>query len=390
MANYETAKFFRIAGNRESGREVRLIEQTEKHAVRQSVYLVPFKMLSVSNFKFPFSSVARIREALRIQTVSYSSTDTIQIFPITTVKTSKEASGFTCFLPDAEIAAVESLVGGSRAQPILIPAPFVLASAVSGNGGTIWGDEENICSVIWTNGTPELYRWKARKSQGLEGEAEWLRKYCEAKERSECEIYTFDTASDYEKLPEIIKKSFTDVAWLKDVNLSRSAINSAMIIEKFAKGIARAAMWLMIVGAIFTGGSWLKYESSMRSVTEFREKSERLYRDVFGSEGRIVDPVSQARARINTLRGSNSGGKTIAAVLSDLSVPMKNASMDITLDSLRFNTDGADLTGSALDMATIQSFRSSLIDLGGLVQLGDVQQVPGGGFRFNFTLRWQQ
>lgn len=388
MANFEAMSFFRIADKAE-GREAVSIEQTERRSAKFRGYIVPFRMLSVSNFKFPFSSVTRIREALRLQTISYSSADTIQIFPTPTTKSSKGSAGFTCFLPDAELSTVEAVPNVVAAQTVLIPAPFCLVSAVEGNGVTIWADEENICSALWEAGQPLLYRWRARKSDAdIERESDWLRKYCAAKEREECKIFVLDVKEGTENILEIIKKSFADFAWLKEINLSRSAINSALVLEKFVRGISKAAFWLALVGVIFAFGNWVNYETSLKTVNDVRARIENLYREAFDKTGNIVDPVSQARARINAVRGTGNRGKSLGNVLADLGVPWKVGSMDVSVDSMRYNPDGADLTASAVDMTTIQSFRTSLVELVGTVQLGDVQQIPGGGFRFNLSLRW--
>ena len=384
MPNYENLKLFRIIGE-----EAKQIDISDKRGSKsqQNAYLALFRMLSVSGFKFPFSNPARIRDAIKLQTVSYSGGSSIQIFPVPVNKSSKETSGFSFFLPDNELIEFGEII--ENASSPIFPAPLSLASSVNGNGTTVWMDEKNICSVVWRSGVPELYRWRAKKESALETEIGWLKKYCESKEiEEENDIFIFDAENDPADLLSIIRQSFASFPWLREVNLSRSAINSAMILEKFVRYASKAAVWLTVFGTVFAAGSWMSYSINSKALLDTRNSSEKLYREVFDREGRIVDPVSQARGRINALRGSGTAEKTLSDVLSDIGVPLLMKSINVTVDSMRYNSEGADLVGSAGDMATIQTFRTSLADMGGSVQLGDVQQIPGGGFRFNLGVRW--
>ncbi|MCL1941865.1 MAG: hypothetical protein FWG09_07965 [Synergistaceae bacterium] len=386
MPNYESFKLFRILGG-----EAKQIDTSDKRRSKsqQEAYLVPFRMLSVSGFKFPFSNPVKIREAIKLQTVSYSGGNSIQIFPVTVNKNSMETSGFSFFIPDNELIELEEITGNTSSP--IFPAPLSLASSVSGNGITVWTDEKNICSVIWRSGIPELYRWRAKKESALESEISWLKKYCESKEIEEKnDVYIFDAEKDLGNLHSIIRESFAAFPWLRDINLSRGAINSVMLLERFVRFASKAAVWLAVLGAVFAFGGWMNYSMLSKALDDTRSNSEKLYRDVFDKDGRIVDPVSQARGRINALLGSGSSGKTLSDFLSDLGVPWQINPISITIDFMRYNSEGgADLSGSAADMATIQSFRTALADMGGSVQLGDVSQIPGGGFRFNLGIKWE-
>jgi hypothetical protein len=399
MPNYENLKLFRILAD-----EVKQIDSNARS--QHNAYLVAFRMLSVSGFKFPFSNPARIREAIKLQTVTYSGGTPIQIFPVHVHKSSKESSGFTFFLPDSELAELEKITEDTSSP--IFPAPLALASSVEGNGITVWTDEKNICSVIWRSGVPELYRWHAKKESALESEIEWLKKYCESKEIEENnDIFIFDVEKDLDDLLPIVKQSFTSFPWLKEVNLSHGAINTVMILERFARFTSKAAIWLTIFGLIYAVGVWLNYSTVSEALTETISKSEKTYRDVFDRTAvRITDPVSQARDKIKVLKGSGTTGKTLSEILTDLGLPLTAKSIKITVDSLSYSNDSAAIDGSAADMATIQSFVSSLTeaiqsyklslaDAESAVQneqpvtLGNVQAIPGGGFRFNIVINWK-
>ena len=383
MPNYESLNLFRILAD-----ETKQMDVNSKS--QQNAYLVAFRMLSVSGFKFPFSNPARIREAIKLQTVTYSGGTPIQIFPVPVNKSSKETSGFSFFLPDSELAELEKITEDTSSP--IFPAPLALASAVDGNGITIWRDEKSICSVIWRAGVPELYRWHANRESALASEVSWLKKYCESKEIDEKgDVFIFDAELDSENLSPIIKQSFESFPWLKEVNLSRGAINSVVILERFVRLASKAAIWLTVFGAIFAVGAWMSYSTVSEALSNTRSNSEKLYREVFDKEGResrIVDAVSQARGKINSLKGSGTTGKTMSDVLSDLGFPLNEKSIKVTIDNLSYTNESAAIDGSAEEQSLIHSFRQSLADAGAIAQLGTLQQIPGGGFRFNISIKW--
>ena len=396
MPNYENSKLFRILGE-----ETIEIDTSDKSSSKshQKAYLVPFRMLSVSGFKFPFSNPVKIREAIKLQTVSYSGGNSIQIFPVPVNKTVKETSGFSFFLPDGELTELEKIT--EIASSPIYPAALALASSVDGNGITIWTDEKNICSVIWRSGVPELYRWRANKESALASEISWLSKYCESKEAKEeegeegkegkKEIFIFDAENDSKNLLSIITQSFASFPWLREINLSRSAINSVMILERFVRFSSKAAVWLVIFGSLFTTGAWMNHSMLSKAVADTRSNTIKIYRDVFDRDGRVGnagDAVSQARGRINTLKGTGMTGKTLSSVLTDFGIPWQNKSIKITIDSMNYSPENISISGSANDMAEITNLRTSLLDIGWNATLGDVSLMPGGGWRFNIRVNW--
>lgn len=386
MPNYENLKLFRILTD-----EIKQVDESSKS--QHKAYLVPFRMLSVSGFKFPFSNPAKIREAIKLQTITYSGGTPIQISPVIVNKSPKDTSGFCFFLPDSELAELEKIT--EDASSPIFPAPFALCSSVDGNGITVWLDEKNICSVIWRSGVPELYRWHAKNESALDSEISWLKKFCESKEiEVNSDVFIFDAEDDVANLLPILKKSLTSFPWLKEVNLSRGAINSVLILERFVRFTSRAAIWLTVFGLVFVAGSWLNYSTINDALANTRSSSEKLYRDVFDSTGRIDDPVRQAGEKIRVLRVLETSGKTFGDVLSDLGFPHNINSIDVTIDNLSYGNDGATVDGSGKS-EIIRSFRASLAETvtsipGATVILGTVQQIPGSeNYRFNIVISWK-
>ena len=76
-------------------------------------------------------------------------------------------------------------------------------------------------------------------------------------------------------------------------------------------------------------------------------------------------------------------------MLADLgSIFIADPSMDITVEILRYNSEGIDCTGSAPDMSTILTFRRAWESRASLAQLDNTQSVSGIGYRFDLRVRW--
>ena len=108
---------------------------------------------------------------------------------------------------------------------------------------------------------------------------------------------------------------------------------------------------------------------------------------MFDPTGKIVDPVSQARGKLNAARGGEKG-LILEEMLARLGASTKAAGeTSVLVESLRYNAEGSDLLGSVPDMEKLQAFQKELSAVF-RTQLGDIQQVPGGGLRFSMNLRW--
>ncbi len=116
-----------------------------------------------------------------------------------------------------------------------------------------------------------------------------------------------------------------------------------------------------------------------------------IYRETAGGTERIVDPLSQARGRLAALKGDGDDGGTLTGFLAHLgsawSGEKKGKDGLPVLEQMRYAGEGADLTGTAPSMESIQALRISLDSGGFQATLGDIQQVPGGGLRFSLSLR---
>lgn len=360
--------------------------------VRRAVILVPMRSLSVSAFAFPFGSVMRVREALRLQTLPFLSgaqAGGMELFPTVLERTPRSSAGMVWYASAAELDVPEL-----PALPSLVwPAPLPLVSRVGGTGVTLWADEENLCSLLWNDGRPVLCRWCARAKGTPESELAWYDRYCRSQELERGESFVLD-ATKPEALREvgaIARESLALYPWIGTVNLSRTALEGAMGLERSVRLLTRVAGWVLLMGALVLTGNVLRWHQVRSGAEAVRARSEALYREAFepGRTGRIGNPVTLARDRIAELRGSDAEGRSLEDVLAELGgVFAENPSMDVTLDVLRYNAEGLDCTGSAPDMSTVLTFRKAWEGRAALSQLDNTQSVPGLGYRFDLRVRW--
>ena len=387
-SDFETIDLHRVA----AGALRRVSSAPPSRRVRRAALLVPMRSLSVSAFAFPFGSVMRVREALWLQSLPFLScapAGGMELFPTVLERTPRSSSGVVWYASSAELDFPEP-----AALPSLVwPAPLPLVSRIGGTGVTVWADEENLCSLLWREGRPELCRWRARSGGSAESELAWYDRYCRAQDQERGESFVLDATNpaSLEELSGIVRESLARYPWIGTVNLSRTALEGAVGLERSVRLLTRAAGWALVLGTLVLTGNLLKWQQARSGVEATRARSEALYREVFDAErtGRIANPVTLARDRIAELRGSDAEGRGLEDALGELgTVFTENPSMDVTLDVLRYNAEGLDCTGSAPDMSTVLAFRKAWEGRAALSRLDNTQSVPGLGYRFDLRVRW--
>ena len=301
MRRYESVVFFRVT---ENGAE-RIPSPSAPKRVKHVVLMTPLKSVAVSPFSFPFNNVLRVREALKLQMLPYTTAGGLDLFPSIANKTPRSSSGVVWFVPSGELEAATSLLGPletGRVETRVWPAPLPLVSRVRGDGAVFWLDKNNVSSMLWRDGLPVLYRWKARAKTTLDAELDWFRSYCKSREEDLGEFFVLDAEepSELAALPEIVKESLALYPWLEEVNLSRRALDSAVVVERTVQLLSRVALWVLIMGILVLGGNGLRYYEARRSIDAIRDQSSEVYRSVFdpARTGRIPDPLGLARSKV--------------------------------------------------------------------------------------------
>ena len=390
----------------ETGEDSEIITKTVKIITsgtgtrRHFINLVPMKSLSLEEFTFPFSNSTRITSALRLQVMPYSAAGDVELFPVITSRSGRGASGIAWYMSPEELnipaLAYDSALGKTWPSPL----PFISQLATyNGSGVTMWTDEENICSLFWQNNKPVLYRWrKLIDEHSEEKELAWYDAYCTAGELDRggnfvvnAAISDDDDEAD-ETFAEIVAESVKICPWISDVNLSRSALEGARDLERTVRLLTRAACWLLVLGGIALTAGLLSWNQVDAQVQEVRSRSENYYRQTFEPQrtGRISNPVVLARDKIAELTGTSGPRHPLEEVLADLGeIFSETQSMDVTLDLIRYNSEGIDCTGTAPDMSTVLNFRKAWEERNNMAQVDNTQFVAGIGYRFDLRVRWQ-
>ena len=364
------------------------------------ITLVPMKSLSLEDFTLPFSNSTKIREALRLQVLPFSAAGELELFPVVINKTGRGVNGIAWYVSPEELDIPAYAYGrGDSGKIWPAPLPFISELAkYNGTGVTMWIDEENICSLLWQENKPVLYRWRKNTGDGAESkEISWYDSYCKAREIDRGGTFAVNAAGDVdddevdEDFCEMVNESVNICPWIKTVNLSRSALQGARNLERTVQLLTRVALWLLVLGAITLGAGLLRWNQVNEQIQEVRTRSENFYRQTFDPErtGRISNPVTLARDKIAELSGTKTEGHPLEEILADIGdVFTVVSSHDITLDIVRYNSEGIDCTGTGPDMSTILNFRKAWEDRGINAQVSNTQFVAGIGYRFEMRVRW--
>lgn len=367
---------------------------------KKFITLVPMKSLAVEEYTFPFANTTKIREALRLQALPYTAAGELELFPVTLERTGRGASGLVWYASPYELD-IPSLPGDSGTGKIW-PAPLAFISGLqdyNGSGVTMWVDEENICSLLWQENKPILYRWrKLADEHSEEKEIAWYDAYCSAKSLDRGGNFVVnavnadeDDDDTGEEFAEVVSESVKICPWIEGVNLSRRALEGARDLERSVRLLTRAAVWLLILGGLALGGSFLRWQQVTGQIQEVRTRSENYYKQTFEPErtGRIANPVAFARDKIAEISGTGTAGHPIEEVMADLGEIFGQAqNKTVTLDVIRYNSEGFDCTGTAPDMTTVLNFRKAWEDRDNKAQVDNTQFVAGIGYRFDLRVRW--
>ena len=357
---------------------------TEKNII----VLSPMKSLSIEGFTFPFHNQAKVREALRLRVMPFSAAGELEIFPVLLDKSGREGNGIVWYVSPKEL---EKRTRSFRIWPA--PLPFVAGlKEFGGNGITVWADELNICSILWQSNRPVLYRWMSRSDDNsLEEHSSWYDIYCREAKLARGGTFTFYTERYNNDCRTVISESLQICPWIASLNFSGNFLEGAKTARRSFNALNKAAMWLITAGAVILGAEVLDYYDVTGSVRETRTRSENVYRETFDPQrtGRISNPVTLARDKIASLTNKANEGHQIDEVLADMGeIYEMNKDSKVTIDIIRYNTEGIDCTGTAPDMTTVLNFRRSWEQKANTVQVDNTQFVAGIGYRFDIRIRW--
>ena len=146
---------------------------------------------------------------------------------------------------------------------------------------------------------------------------------------------------------------------------------------------ARAALVLGVCGLLCAGGLYAWQSSTALAA---RASTMSVYETAFGD--RSMQPVASALSKLRSARDSGDSPATLNGTLKDIyavygTIPN---STDITIETLRYGSGGADIIGTAVGNEAIQRFRGMMEDLGYAARTDNIQTIPSGNMRFNMNI----
>lgn len=358
------------------------------------ITLVPMKTLSLEEFSYPFTNAAKIRTALQLQAQPYRAGGEVELFPVVIGHQGRSSEGIVWYASSGE------LDDGASSKTKHWPAPLPFVSGLSDYGGsgiTMWLDEENVCSLLWQSFRPKLYRWRRRSETAEESEVSWYDEYCSARSLERGGTFIIDITNgigqqEEEQFRRIIADSLKFCPWISGLDISRKVLEGERDMARLIGQLTRVSIWLLVLGLVSLGVNIFRYYWVSSRLDEVRARSSALYREVFDPtrSGNISNPVSAARDKLASLTTAQDSVHTLQNVLEALGeIFRETQSMDITLDVIRYNSEGIDCTGTAPDMTTVLNFRNAWEQRAARAQVDNTQFVSGIGYRFDVRVRWQ-
>lgn len=243
-------------------------------------------------------------------------------------------------------------------------------------------EEEGIGFLLVSEGQVRGAGW-LRPS---DGEEEILRRQAEALDcGGEIHVRDARNPADRERLREEARETWEALPSFREFDLSLRGVVHAESRTRSLHTLRRLAGVLGAGGVLFclvAGGLW---GDGLRTEEALRIAQDRVFREAFASPP-PGDPLMEARRRLRRT-GVAMSGSGFGDLLSLVGETLKGQGQGVRLDSLRFGADKTELQGTATSTEGIQAFRKRLDDGPVTAAMGDLQQIPGGGYRFVLTLK---
>lgn len=344
-------------------------------------FVTPGEM-SFHPFSFPFSDPARIRQALSLQLASLMGEGgkRFHLCPVILHHEKDQARGFALVFPPENLEA--GLETGRKAR--LFPAPLAFGAVLEGEGLGVWADEGQVAAVLWREGVPILYRCVSR----AEAEPEELISWFQASSGgSDFSVFLLDgrvLPDAAERLEAEARRTWAAFPALASLDLSPRRMESVLRVEHLSANLKPVLSSGLVLGVLFLAASALSALSAHNRLEAYETASIRLYREVFDPTGPLRDPLSQAKARLAAVSGTDETEGLLQA-FAMLGRASRKSGEGIVLDTLRYSERQTEAIGKGPSVEAVRAFQQALE--AGETSLEDLQQLPGGQFRFKITVR---
>lgn len=247
--------------------------------------------------------------------------------------------------------------------------------------------------LAWDEGKPLAYRWWPRKRRSPLDAVEELA-FGAGIEADNARVLDFSEDRDCSlaELTSGIRHLMTSPGAFRELDLSGRGIDTAVRADMVMGAFRRMTMSALLFGALAAALAGGLYVEKSRFAEAIDLCAEAVYRDTFPGSGVIRDPLSQARGQLRQRQaGGDTQDVTLIEVLGTLGEAWEAPELrGVSLETLRFNPDGTDLTGTAADVAEIDLLQQRFAGSGFVSNLGDIQQIGSGNLRFTLNLEWRK
>ncbi len=383
-----------LSKNKTADRKWRFVydgEQTHSSTIdplskEKVIFLAPIRTLSVHPFEYPFTSTTRVRDALRLKfrpLIGDHARD-LYFVPVVTQRKPKSISGAVFLVSKSEVEEIERKMR-IRPDTALWVAPLAYAEEVAGNGLVQWRDEAQICSMLFENWQPRLYRWTSLAGKGadaadeaLDADRDWFEGYARQQGGGIERICLVDPRMPNAPQP----RMFSDYVYF---DLSPSGANVAERVETFFQNASTIARRLVLLGGFFVLVSLALWLGRMSEKDLFTVAPGEVYGASFGE--RASNPTRAARAKVGEVRSTPGQFSFTSVIAAMLPAWQGGTSGDLKLEAVRYSAEKMEIQGTAKNMETIQKLQNAIQRAEFTARAGDIQQIPGGDFRFNLSVQ---
>ncbi len=351
------------------------------------ILLYPFRNLSVQPFSFPFSGMPRVRDALKIRfrPLLGERAEDVSLIPLLTKSEKKNSSGATFLLHGEDSETIETLMNAGGGELAVWPLPLVFAAEVDGSGLVIWSDDEQIISLWLEDWVPMLYRWSDRRENTVEEERRLIEAYAAGQNSAINRVFVGDRSSV--NVQSSGENTFSAYGAYEHLDLSNKGANLLEQRERALGLLVKTARFALAGGLLFAAASGALFWQQTTASDITTSLPGNIYASAFGERsGQPLVSIRQKMAQLQGIRQDTSLQgflKALGPVWEEL-----NSSGDIVVETMKYSLEQerTDLLGTAKDNSAIQRLRALLEKQGFSLKTDNIQQVPGGGVRFNLSI----
>ena len=352
--------------------------------MKNAVLLYAFQGLSVFPFSLPFSSTARVKEALRIQyrPLLGNATAGIALVPFFVEKTKKSSRGCVFLFYEEEVQKFESFLASSDC--LLWPRFMAYAACCAGNGLVVVTTEDTIVTACFVDYIPQFYKTIEAARSTAEQEKDAALSALGTLAASMEIVFIDERDLDADALRRFGNDVLANCPAYAQLDLSSKGTTQLERREQVLSTLQQGGKALCVCGAVLFLLSCGIYFQNSAILRQTPLHNETLYATAFGENSR--QPLASSLAHVRELH-AGAGEQTLHTLLQTLSnVWVEGEFSGLAIENLKYGNDSADFTGTSENNENIQKLRAAIEAAGYLPKVENIQRIPGGALRFTMSI----